>query len=204
MPSLKFKNPETGEFEKLRGQKPGMLPSVYDPQGKKTDIFKYVDDKAGEGANIAIGPDAPTDANVWIDTSEELTGVVAGMLSAVYDPQGKKTDIFKYVDDALAGFTGGSGVEIGADEPVEGDVWIDTDDVYSDTVSSALLVFADGETLQQKYDDGELNGPAGSDGKNGADGYTPVKGTDYWTEEDKAEIVEDVLAVLPTAEGASF
>lgn len=45
MPSLKFRNPETGEFEKLRGQKSGMLPSVYDPQGKKTDIFAYTDDK---------------------------------------------------------------------------------------------------------------------------------------------------------------
>lgn len=45
MPSFKFRNPETGEFEKLRGQKSGMLPSVYDPQGKKTDIFAYTDDK---------------------------------------------------------------------------------------------------------------------------------------------------------------
>jgi len=31
----------------------------------------------------------------------------------------------------------------------------------------------------------------------GAPGYTPVKGTDYFTEEDKAEIVEDVLAEMP-------
>lgn len=28
----------------------------------------------------------------------------------------------------------------------------------------------------------------GADGQNGADGYTPVRGTDYWTEADKAEI----------------
>ena len=31
-------------------------------------------------------------------------------------------------------------------------------------------------------------GKDGVDGKNGTDGYTPVRGTDYWTEEDKAEI----------------
>lgn len=34
-------------------------------------------------------------------------------------------------------------------------------------------------------------GPAGSDGKpgrDGVDGYTPVRGTDYWTDADKAEI----------------
>lgn len=32
----------------------------------------------------------------------------------------------------------------------------------------------------------------------GTDGNTPVKGTDYWTEEDQAAIVADVLAALPT------
>lgn len=37
----------------------------------------------------------------------------------------------------------------------------------------------------------------------GAQGQTPVKGTDYWTEEDKAEIVSDVLAALPQAEEVS-
>ena len=35
-------------------------------------------------------------------------------------------------------------------------------------------------------------------------GYTPVKGTDYWTGEDKTEIVNDVLQALPTAEGVDF
>ena len=51
--------------------------------------------------------------------------------------------------------------------------------------------------------DGEP-GPAGKDGNPGPAGYTPVKGTDYWTAADKAEIVNDVLAALPAAEGVSF
>lgn len=34
-----------------------------------------------------------------------------------------------------------------------------------------------------------------------ADGYTPVKGVDYWTDEDKAEMVADVLAALPVYNG---
>lgn len=34
----------------------------------------------------------------------------------------------------------------------------------------------------------------GVTGSAGADGYTPVRGTDYWTEADKAEIISDVLA----------
>ena len=38
----------------------------------------------------------------------------------------------------------------------------------------------------------------------GANGKTPVKGTDYWTESDKAEIVADTLAALPTWTGGSY
>lgn len=57
------------------------------------------------------------------------------MTAAVYDPQGKKTDIYKYVDDALAGV-----------DP----------DVTADEVE-----FTDGENLQQKYDNGDLSGEDG-------------------------------------------
>lgn len=39
---------------------------------------------------------------------------------------------------------------------------------------------------------------------NGADGYTPVKGKDYWTDGDKQDIISDVLASLPSAEGVSY
>ena len=35
-------------------------------------------------------------------------------------------------------------------------------------------------------------------------GATPVRGTDYWTDTDKNEIVNDVLAALPTWEGGSY
>lgn len=47
-------------------------------------------------------------------------------------------------------------------------------------------------------------GATGPQGEPGADGYTPVKGTDYWTAADKAEIVDDVLAALPTWTGGSY
>lgn len=40
-----------------------------------------------------------------------------------------------------------------------------------------------------------------NDGDKGADGYTPVKGTDYYTEADKAEMVNRVLAALPIYTG---
>ena len=40
-------------------------------------------------------------------------------------------------------------------------------------------------------------GAKGDPGTPGAAGHTPVKGTDYWTEADKQEIVNDVIAALP-------
>ena len=39
-------------------------------------------------------------------------------------------------------------------------------------------------------------GAAGTPGKNGTDGHTPVKGTDYWTASDKAEVVAEAAAAI--------
>lgn len=46
-----------------------------------------------------------------------------------------------------------------------------------------------------------LTGPAG---EKGADGKTPVRGSDYWTAEDQQAIVTDVLAALPVWEGGHY
>ena len=47
-------------------------------------------------------------------------------------------------------------------------------------------------------------GAKGEPGTPGNDGHTPVKGTDYWTAADKAEIVADTLAALPKWTGGSY
>ncbi len=47
-------------------------------------------------------------------------------------------------------------------------------------------------------------GADGTNGKDGINGKTPVKGTDYWTEADKAEIVTDTLAALPKWTGGNY
>lgn len=49
-----------------------------------------------------------------------------------------------------------------------------------------------------------IKGPAGQKGDPGEDGKTPEKGADYWTEADKQEIVSDVLAAMPNANGVMF
>ena len=44
----------------------------------------------------------------------------------------------------------------------------------------------------------------GKDGRDGIDGYTPIRGVDYYTESDKQEIVTNVLNSIPTAEGVGY
>ena len=52
----------------------------------------------------------------------------------------------------------------------------------------------------EKGDKGD-KGDRGDSGTNGKDGYTPIKGTDYWTPSDKAEMVNDVISALPKYNG---
>lgn len=47
-------------------------------------------------------------------------------------------------------------------------------------------------------------GEPGSPGTPGRDGHTPVRGTDYFTEEDKGEMVAAVLAALPNGDEVSY
>lgn len=47
-------------------------------------------------------------------------------------------------------------------------------------------------------------GGSGEPGAPGEPGYTPQKGIDYWTEEDKAEMVNDVLDALPDGDGVNY
>ena len=58
--------------------------------------------------------------------------------------------------------------------------------------------------LQYNGSDVGLKGDKGDTGAAGADGYTPVKGTDYWTAADKAEIVADTRAALPKWAGGNY
>lgn len=87
-------------------------------------------------------------------------------------------------------------------------------DIQSATIDNSghlILTLTDGTTLDAgvaKGAQGEkgATGPAGPQGPKGDTGdtgpqgpagHTPVKGTDYWTAADKAEMVADVLAALP-------
>ena len=88
--------------------------------------------------------------------------------------------------------------------------------IYSDFTAEQLAALKGekGDTGAQgpKGDKGDTGpqgdvgpkGDTGATGATGANGYTPVRGTDYWTAADQEQIVSDVLAALPNAQGVSF
>lgn len=49
-----------------------------------------------------------------------------------------------------------------------------------------------------------VQGEPGPQGPEGPAGYTPQRGTDYWTTNDQTQIVSDVLNALPTWTGGSY
>jgi len=46
-----------------------------------------------------------------------------------------------------------------------------------------------------------LKGDKGDNGAKGADGYTPVRGIDYWTPDDVNGMVDEIVAKLPIYNG---
>lgn len=78
------------------------------------------------------------------------------------------------------------------------------EEIAKTKVGTTELNTAVENALTEAKKSGEFDGEPGAKGDPGDDGYTPVKGTDYWTEADKTEIVNDVLAALPTWEGGTY
>ena len=164
----------------------------------------------------------PAEIKTWQDLQNQI-GDLNNLTTA------HKDNLVNAINDA-AGSGGGGSVDsvngkTGAVVLTAEDINYDNDNtVYQllsqnlkdfETVENALLTLdkkshthSNKDTLDKLSD---LNGKLqynGSDvglkGDKGADGYTPVKGTDYWTESDKAEIVADTLAALPTWTGGSY
>ena len=89
------------------------------------------------------------------------------------------------------------------------------DYIYTETECITIQDYVD-RALEEAKESGEFDGKDGKDGNDGndgkdgndgapgADGYTPQKGIDYWTPDDKQEIVASVIAQFTYAEGVEF
>ena len=118
------------------------------------------------------------------------------------------------------GEKGDSGVYYGSSEPGETyDVWIDPDGSGVEILTAEEVQTMIDESTSDFLKDIDITAEQTSTGatitigsksvtlENGTDGrngYTPVKGIDYYTDEEKAEMVQAVIAALPTAEGGAY
>ena len=131
-------------------------------------------------SETVLGGGAVVGKNVTISSITPIEGGNRVTFSYTLDNGTVKTSTMN-VMDGIDGLPGKNGVGISKIEKI-GTV---------DLVDTYRITFTDNSTFDYEV-------------KNGADGYTPVKGTDYWTADDKTEIVNDVLEALPKAESEVY
>ena len=169
------------------------------PKGEKGDPFTY-DDFTPEQLESLKGADGTMSfedlteeqkASLKGDTGQRGTGIyrVTTAPSSYTTEAGDFTPSYRI---ALSTVKSQSGVS----EVLVGDQLRYSYYLYPVGYISSSYVYLGGRT--------SIRGSSGAAGAAGADGYTPQKGTDYWTAEDQSEIVDDVLAALPTWEGGTY
>ena len=139
------------------------------------------------------------DNETWVD-SKNLTAInnVAVQMAEDIEVLSRVAATTHYEVEAIQ--TSLDNLESEVNELKEGNINID------------LTNYATKTELSKKLDKSELNGAINTaleSAKNsgefkGQDGYTPIKGIDYFTELDKGELLERILQSLPTWEGGSY
>lgn len=146
-------------------------------------------------------------ATDFSDTDEPPSADVWGQILAKLD------ELQTEIDEIKAGGVGGTDISLGVTATVGQTIKVkvvDADGKPTAWEAVDMAAGADGvtptigengnwylgETDTGKPSRGD-KGEQGSQGERGADGKTPIKGTDYWTEADKAEIVQSVIEELP-------
>ena len=137
-----------------------------------------------------------------IKSATAYTACVPSILSS--EPSDPPEAIRPWVEQILDAIASGALAGIGIESLEQ--TTISTDDSGINIWTATLT---DGSTYQLEVRNGQRGekgdtGATGAQGPAGANGYTPVRGTDYWTAADQEQIVSDVLAALPNAQGVSF
>jgi len=87
---------------------------------------------------------------------------------------------------------------LGSSPMAGGDPAVYTPSVFESVMGAASAAEQARKELLAAAASGAFQGPRGEPGR------TPRRGVDYWTEEDRAAMVGEVLAVLPVWNGGAF
>ena len=165
----------------------------------KGDPFTY-DDFTLEQLELLKGKDGSDGLSayqIWLNAGN--IGAESEFLVSLKGNDGDKGDSFTYEDftpeqlEALKGTNGNDGVSVRSIEQT-------TTSTEDGGINVVTVTLSNDETFTFNV----KNGGKGDTGADGTDGKTPTKGTDYFTETDKAELVNSVLAKLPKAEEDEF
>ena len=141
------------------------------------------------GSIIPSINNAPLDARTRINTIAEVASIQSpfiGMIFYVMD-EGK----FYVVKSLKSTQLGSMVLENAAVDRYEELININIDNIEMDMTNVATKDFVD-ERIDEKLANVEgIEGPQGPQGEKGADGYTPVKGVDYFTQEELNELLYD-------------
>lgn len=195
----------------------GFSPLIDVTQLTNGDVVLTVTDKEGTetvtipaGTNGDNGQDGgyytPSVNDGWLEWSASKSGMPSVMPANIRGPQGIQGEqgpkgdtgtgfsiskTYSSVSAMNAGYAT-DGV------PLYGFVLIDTGNVND--VDNAKLYVKGDRSYEYLTDLSGSQGIKGETGAKGDDGYTPVKGVDYWTVADKSSIVTDVLNALEASE----
>lgn len=145
--------------------------------------------------DLSVTPDSPAWVNV-VNTVRSLNEQVVALKKAL---QSGATGQIWFPDGGVAGQVLAKKTD--ADQDMQ---WIDLPEKGQDGITPHIGSNGNwylGTTDTGKPSRGETGaagttGATGATGSPGKDGYTPVKGTDYWTEEDKDEIRDEDIVYL--------
>lgn len=170
-----------------------------------------------EAAQTEIVVGATGKSAYEVALEEGFEGTEEEWLESLIGPQGEKGDkgdkgdAFTYSDftpEQLKSLKGEDGKD-GANG-TNGIDGISPSVIIEQNSDGALISVTDaqGTTTTQIYNGSNgLNGQDGEQGpqgEKGADGYTPIKGVDYYTEAEKEEMINAVLSALPDGNEVSY
>lgn len=154
---------QAGELKGEDGYTPVKGTDYYTDEDKDELIDQLVSEV------IVVQPEAPSDTSaIWIDTDDNYDDGFSEAVNIALR-QAKENGEF-------------DGASVAVQSVSESDA----------DGGSNIITFTDGKTITIKNGSKGGVGDAGADGPAGVAGYTPVKGIDYYTHEDKQEITTEI------------